>query len=718
MLFNPPNVPALDSNANPDEGAEWRFTLTGTTTPATVYADADLATPLGSEVEAGGGGRFPAIHLDPDIIYRARLFDANGSAVSGYDFDPIASDTLFSQSAVDDPVLRTLQAKARERLSIEDVELSADTNAARRTQLQAAVDAATNRSLAATGTREVSSGDQFFDTGNSDPDGWAAVITDSNLVIDGEGGGSIIVDTADKGVFHIVNGGAEANRPTNVTIRGLTLGQPYSTIIGAGLTDDYFVVRFDGCAGCVAENLIFAPCELVGTFHYSPSSYTDRASKDNFSHNWYAPSVAFMGLQLFGEQSGVHTGHRFHGIDADGESRAQAHGIRFTGFDFAPVQDNRVTDHVIARFTNGLSLQTNVARNTISATITDCQNAAHLPKQATRAVVQTQNRIEVTTNIGDYGIYDEGGKNNSFVLNAMQPVIYGIEASNPGAKTFDGASAVTTGTEQIAITAHGFLDGDGVIIIAGTGTLPTGTGISDGAELFIIKVDANTIKLATTQANALAGTAIDITVAGSGTITLFPTDYGAGNSYSGRIDRPAGARGANLNSRSRTMVDLDIIGKDTSSTSFGMIASGPYCCGQVRVRNCNVGALISGSFAMLSVRASGCTTGLSISGHKGLFFVDIDGNLSVTGNNNTIIGRATGTVTNSGTGNRVMVAAQSAIATLTATATSGSLPTANGSVTIADATTPTVAELLEYCTELKANQDAILTALRKAIIAT
>lgn len=40
--------------------------------------------------------------------------------------------------------------------------------------------------------------------------------------------------------------------------------------------------------------------------------------------------------------------------------------------------------------------------------------------------------------------------------------------------------------------------------------------------------------------------------------------------------------------------------------------------------------------------------------------------------------------------------------TLTITPTSGSLPTPNGAVTIADTTTPTVVELLEYCHELRA----------------
>lgn len=53
-----------------------------------------------------------------------------------------------------------------------------------------------------------------------------------------------------------------------------------------------------------------------------------------------------------------------------------------------------------------------------------------------------------------------------------------------------------------------------------------------------------------------------------------------------------------------------------------------------------------------------------------------------------------------------------AVAALTVTATTGSLPTANGSVTIANAASPTVAELQEFCVELNARLNALRTALQ------
>ena len=61
----------------------------------------------------------------------------------------------------------------------------------------------------------------------------------------------------------------------------------------------------------------------------------------------------------------------------------------------------------------------------------------------------------------------------------------------------------------------------------------------------------------------------------------------------------------------------------------------------------------------------------------------------------------------------------SAIANITTTATTGTLPTANGSVTIANAAAPTVSELLEYSVELEAKLEAALAALRTlGVIAT
>lgn len=85
--------------------------------------------------------------------------------------------------------------------------------------------------------------------------------------------------------------------------------------------------------------------------------------------------------------------------------------------------------------------------------------------------------------------------------------------------TFDGSSGsvVSAANDTIAYTSHGFNTGDLVNYTAG-GTSPSNiAGLTSGSTYYIIKVDANTVKLATTAANAIAGTAINITGVGAGT---------------------------------------------------------------------------------------------------------------------------------------------------------------------------------------------------------
>lgn len=79
---------------------------------------------------------------------------------------------------------------------------------------------------------------------------------------------------------------------------------------------------------------------------------------------------------------------------------------------------------------------------------------------------------------------------------------------------------VTTGSDTIAEAAHGMTTGDGPFRVANAGgALPT--GLTADTNYWIIAATADTYKLATSKANALALTAIDITAAaGGGTHTL------------------------------------------------------------------------------------------------------------------------------------------------------------------------------------------------------
>lgn len=105
-------------------------------------------------------------------------------------------------------------------------------------------------------------------------------------------------------------------------------------------------------------------------------------------------------------------------------------------------------------------------------------------------------------------------------------------ASNPLVFADKTVSAVSAANNTLTITAHGLSTGDGPIRLASTGTLPG--GIAASTDYWVIKVDADTIKLAATFAGTggadIAGlpsgnpvTPVDITSAGSGTITVADT---------------------------------------------------------------------------------------------------------------------------------------------------------------------------------------------------
>ena len=83
-------------------------------------------------------------------------------------------------------------------------------------------------------------------------------------------------------------------------------------------------------------------------------------------------------------------------------------------------------------------------------------------------------------------------------------------------------TSVDIGNNQLTIASHSFDTGHRVYIDS-TNALPT--GYVANTEYFVIDTSANTLKLATSAANASSGIAIDITDTGSGTITVRHTLY-------------------------------------------------------------------------------------------------------------------------------------------------------------------------------------------------
>jgi hypothetical protein len=91
----------------------------------------------------------------------------------------------------------------------------------------------------------------------------------------------------------------------------------------------------------------------------------------------------------------------------------------------------------------------------------------------------------------------------------------------PALKSFNPSTAVNLGTNTINIPTHGLIVGQGVLYSNGGGT--SISGLVDGYKYYVIFVDINNIRLANTEVEARAGTAVDLLSSGSGTTHTLTT---------------------------------------------------------------------------------------------------------------------------------------------------------------------------------------------------
>lgn len=128
-------------------------------------------------------------------------------------------------------------------------------------------------------------------------------------------------------------------------------------------------------------------------------------------------------------------------------------------------------------------------------------------------------------------------------------VVSSVTVTTPTPKTFTADAT----TDLLTAAAHGYKTGLKVQV-SSTTTLPG--GLSAATDYFVIVVAANTFKLASSLANAQAGTAIDITSAGTGTHTATATALaGASVKLQGSID-------------GTTYVDLAVSSNITATADF------------------------------------------------------------------------------------------------------------------------------------------------------
>lgn len=124
-----------------------------------------------------------------------------------------------------------------------------------------------------------------------------------------------------------------------------------------------------------------------------------------------------------------------------------------------------------------------------------------------------------------YATLPEGGSNIDIYDKDSAAFQITATDATPAAK-LTGEADFTDDGGDILVTeaAHGFLTGlKGQFTTSNT--LPT--GISLATDYFIVKVDADTYKVATSLANALAGTVIAFTDNGTGNHTFTPTALAA-----------------------------------------------------------------------------------------------------------------------------------------------------------------------------------------------
>jgi len=113
--------------------------------------------------------------------------------------------------------------------------------------------------------------------------------------------------------------------------------------------------------------------------------------------------------------------------------------------------------------------------------------------------------------------------NTQYTVNTVNNATFSITTTVPvgtlAVKTFASATNVDTRTDELTISSHGHKTGSKVKYTAGSAAIG---GLTNGLTYFVIASNSNTLKLATSLANALAGTAIALTSRGTGTQTLTP----------------------------------------------------------------------------------------------------------------------------------------------------------------------------------------------------
>jgi microcystin-dependent protein len=153
-------------------------------------------------------------------------------------------------------------------------------------------------------------------------------------------------------------------------------------------------------------------------------------------------------------------------------------------------------------------------------------------------------------------------------------------------------AAVNITSNEITVTSHQYGRTGFRVRVSSSGTIIGGLAVN--TNYYVIIVNSNTIKLATTRANAIIGTAIDLTSQGTGTHTITQAE---GGDFSSRTAINNGNSGDNVGSLQEDSAQL-ATGQlhNWAQNGLGMLATGVFATGTTR----GAGGIASGSLANIA----------------------------------------------------------------------------------------------------------------------
>lgn len=300
--------------------------------------------------------------------------------------------------------------------------------------------------------------DTYLSTNDS-----AAFVVESNVRLSGDGNGkSRLIESANN-VRYILASGAETNpfdgANENIEITGLTFVG--NALTGTDPTSS--AINLGNCVNGRIQHNSFLETHGYGAFCGSFTTANNRANGVWITDNY------LYGLRT--QQLGATSGENIH-ISRNTIITGPSSGGAMSIIDVEPNADSHGCDNV------------HIQDNFIDARLSQ----------------QSINAITAQKGFGD---------------NLRNVRITGntIIARDNTVQTFRAVD-VDTGANTVFMADHGFKTGQAVVI---SGTPPTGLGASPSYK-FAIWYDQNRLRFAETQADAIAGTAIDLTATGSGEI--------------------------------------------------------------------------------------------------------------------------------------------------------------------------------------------------------